>query len=258
MPKICSPHVCEPIGTVLVASIRGILTPFSFAPVGEQFTIECDFSPVVAERIRGELWPISQPQLCSREAELRGEHNFNDNWRMGLLPGFSFKIFGSRWAKIKDSAPIGHGVIVSARYSNCYYEADAEVQVELLESETTEVFPSGRLFEFLFEEQGKKYRGHLDQKGIRSMDLGPSNFYDPKSQCKTGNAFLCLHNLTLSHRNPNPAGRPLFESQEFVILKDDGLAGRGVVTRVLPGSPIVRLCHPSIPGYPEIDAEEWG
>ncbi len=218
-----------------VSSGRGTLAPLALAPKLEQFNVSYDFSPVV-ERIEGRLLTTSNPHMPEREVEIGVWPNFNDYWRKELLPGFQFKLFESRWAKVKDSQPIGLGRIQRGLLG-CRYEADAEVQVKFLKGLNSGAELSGELFNFGFEQLGKRYYGHLDSRDF-SKDLDRER--------KTGNAFLCLHNLTLSSTSPNPGGRPLYDDLKFVILRKGDAVGQGVVTRVLPTYPIISICRPNI------------
>ena len=131
------------------------------------------------------------------------------------------------------------GIIEVVLPSLCRYEADAEVELYVEARAQSVSSLSGELFDFIFPKIGRTYYGHWDDKDF---------LMDSDRKRRTGNAFLCFHNLTLSQKNPSPGGRPLSRCDEFIIMKRDVLVGRGGVTRVLPTTPVIGIRHPTITG----------
>jgi hypothetical protein len=118
-----------------------------------------------------------------------------------------------------------------------YYVADAEIVAEFLPGCEGDFALMGQVFEFHSPELGKTWAGHLDATKRQEGHGWPLT---------VGNAFLCLHNLLLSDKNPNPGGQPFRIGERFTVLSEGSTVGHVDVLRVINyGKQMVSVCKPT-------------
>jgi hypothetical protein len=118
-----------------------------------------------------------------------------------------------------------------------YYFADAEVLAEFLPGCEADFALMGQVFEFHSAELSRTWVGHMDARKRHEGHNWPLT---------VGNAYLCLHNLLLSSKNPNPGGQPFRAGERFTVLSKGSMVGHVDVLRVIDyGKQKVSVCKPS-------------